>query len=109
MNTLSQDEINFLFVTACDAARQSGSVIKNHFGKQKKVSYKGRINLVTDVDYKSEETIINIIKSNFPEHDIISEESNPDIKGSSFRWIIDPLDGTVNYAHNYPFIAVSIA
>ena len=109
MNKLSQDEINSLFDTACDAARQSGSIIKKHFGKQKKISYKGRIDLVTDVDYKSEETIINVIKSSFPEHDIITEESDPDIKGSSFRWIIDPVDGTVNYAHNYPFVAVSIA
>ncbi|HDY89667.1 MAG TPA: inositol monophosphatase [bacterium] len=109
MKTLSQDEKNELFQTATAAARLAGAILKDHFEKHKEISYKGRINIVTDVDYRSEEEIINLIKSRYPEHDIIAEESNNEIIGSPFRWVIDPLDGTVNYAHDFPFFAVSIA
>ncbi|MFC1490040.1 inositol monophosphatase family protein [Candidatus Latescibacterota bacterium] len=109
MEQISENEkINFL-KTACDAARESGEILRSHFGKKNEISYKGRIDLVTDVDIKSEKAIINIIKSQYPDHDIITEETDPKLKGSKFRWIIDPVDGTVNYAHNYPFAAVSIA
>jgi myo-inositol-1(or 4)-monophosphatase len=109
MKKLSQSEKNDLFETACSAVRQSGALLKKHFGKQKEIRYKGRIDPVTNVDLQSEKTIINFIKSRFPDHDIITEESHFEIRGSPFRWIIDPLDGTVNYAHDYPFISVSVA
>ena len=97
------------FQTASIAARESGKIIKNQFGKKKEIMFKGRINPVTDVDMKSEAAIIEIIKNQYPDHDIITEESQIELAGSPFRWIIDPLDGTVNYSHDYPVCAVSIA
>ncbi|MFC1650233.1 inositol monophosphatase family protein [Candidatus Latescibacterota bacterium] len=109
MKPLTEDDKKSFLATAIDAAKESGEIILRSFGKQNEISYKGRIDIVTDVDIKSEKAIIKIIKSRFPGHDIITEENNPELKSSKFRWIIDPIDGTVNYAHNYPFVAVSIA
>ncbi|MCX5715635.1 MAG: inositol monophosphatase family protein [Candidatus Omnitrophica bacterium] len=94
---------------AIEAALKSGRFIKNSVGKIKKISYKGRINLVTDVDKKSEDIIIKKIRSAFPDHSILSEESSPRYGNSEFKWIIDPLDGTTNFAHSFPFFCVSIA
>ena len=108
MKIISDKEKSSFFQTACEAARLSGEIIKKNFMKQKEISFKGRINLVTDVDFKSEETIINHIKTLHPDHDIITEESIQEDRGLPCRWIIDPLDGTVNYAHDYPIVAVSI-
>ena len=109
MQESSQCDMSELFHIACEAAHHAGTILKNQYGKQKEILYKSRIDLVTDVDIKSEKAILTLIKSRYPGHDIITEESNPELQDSDFRWIIDPLDGTVNYAHNYPFIAVSIA
>lgn len=93
---------------AIDAALKSGLFIKRSVGKIGKISYKGRDNIVTDVDKKAEGMIIKEILSHFSDHAILSEESRP-IKGDSgYRWIIDPLDGTTNFAHAFPFFAVSI-
>jgi len=98
-----------LFETACTAARTAGAILMEHYGKQKKISYKGRIDLVTNADIESEHAIIELIHNRWPSHDIITEESKPGLSGSPFRWVIDPLDGTVNYAHDIPFFAVSVA
>ncbi len=98
-----------LFNLAKEAAYQAGLILKSHFGKKKDISYKGRIDLVTEVDLKSEKAIVSLIKSRYPDHDIITEETDFTQKGSPWRWIIDPLDGTVNYAHDYPLACVSIA
>ena len=73
------------------------------------VRYKGEINLVTEADLLSEALIVERIRRSFPGHDILAEESPETTKGSCFRWIIDPLDGTTNYAHGYPIFCVSIA
>ena len=94
---------------AVDAAVMSGDLIKRSLGKIKTLSYKGRDNLVTDVDERSESMIINKIRSNFPDHSILSEEGAPKKSGSPYRWIIDPLDGTTNFIHAFPFFSVSIA
>jgi myo-inositol-1(or 4)-monophosphatase len=98
-----------LFETACEAVLEAGRHLRKYFGKQKEIAYKSRIDPVTNVDLASEETIIRIIKSRHPGHDIITEESHIALSGSPFRWIIDPLDGTVNYAHDFPIAAVSVA
>ena len=110
MQAVSDKEKEVIYSTACVAARKAGAILREGFGigKGKNISYKGRINPVTETDIKSEKAIVETIRKAFPEHDIITEESNPDIKGSPVKWIIDPLDGTVNYAHNFPFVAVSI-
>ena len=94
---------------AVDLARKSGALLKEKFSQTHKIQYKGDINLVTEADKMSEDLIIAAISQKFPDHGILSEES-PVITGvGKLRWIIDPLDGTTNYAHGYPVFCVSIA
>lgn len=94
---------------AIEAAVAGGELIKKSIGNTGKISYKGRINIVTDVDKASEAMIISRIGRAFPEHSILSEERLPRERASSYRWIIDPLDGTTNFVHGFPFFSVSIA
>lgn len=94
---------------ALKAALRSGLFIKNSVGRVLEISRKGRDNIVTDVDKKSEAMIIGNILKAFPGHSILSEESPPRSGRSPYRWIIDPLDGTTNFAHAFPFFCVSIA
>lgn len=94
---------------ALRAAKKSGLLIKKSVGKISEVSYKGRDNIVTDVDKASEKLIIGIIRRAFPGHSILSEESSPLDSGSRYKWVIDPIDGTTNFAHAFPFFCVSIA
>jgi len=94
---------------AIDAALKAGEIITKHSGKVKKIGFKDEVNLVTEVDRISEEAIIKIIHSEFPEHGILTEESKEKKSASDFKWVIDPLDGTTNYAHNLPIYCVSIA
>lgn len=93
------------------AALQAGVVLKEHFGKvsPSMISEKAKNDFVTDVDKKSETIIKNLIRSHFNDHDILAEESAPEKHSSPFRWIIDPLDGTLNYIHGLPSFAISIA
>lgn len=94
---------------AVELARQSGTLLREKFSHAHTIHYKGDINIVTEADQFSENLIIGAIKHRFPEHGILSEES-PAIAGTGkIRWIIDPLDGTTNYAHGYPVFCVSIA
>lgn len=89
-------------------ACQAGEILKDGYGKVHKIDYKGVIDLVTEVDRASEEFILSEIRKKFPEDAIVAEE-NGRFEGSSQRmWFIDPLDGTVNYAHGIPIFAVSI-
>jgi len=75
-----------------------------------KISNKEGINnLVTEVDHASEKAIIDVIKQNFPEHHILSEECGDLVQDSEYKWIIDPIDGTVNFAHRIPICCISIA
>lgn len=94
---------------AIEAAKEAGRLIKKSVGKSGKFTYKARFNIVTATDKKAEGMIIKKIASNFPSHSILSEESKPREGSSSFRWIIDPIDGTTNFAHAFPFFCVSIA
>ena len=89
-------------------AREAGTLLKERFHRRHHVSYKGAINLVTEADLMSEKLLISRIRSAFPGHDIVSEESEMANTGSPFRWIIDPLDGTTNYAHGLPLFCVSL-
>lgn len=90
-------------------ARKAGALLKERFHHTHEISFKGRINIVTEADMMSEELLMNAIRERFPGHDIISEETAGLLTGSPYRWIIDPLDGTTNYAHGFPVFAVSIA
>lgn len=92
-----------------EATRESGKIIHSHFQGTFKVENKEGINnLVTEVDKMSETRIIEIIKKHFPAHSIISEEIGELKKDSPYEWIIDPIDGTVNFAHSIPICCVSI-
>jgi myo-inositol-1(or 4)-monophosphatase len=112
---------NFLN-TAIEAVKEAGAIQKERFGENFKIEHKGEINLVTEVDYQCEKVIIDIIKRDYPEHEILTEEAgsvqglppfySPLTKGGQnrrgFKWIIDPLDGTTNYAHHYPCFCASV-
>jgi myo-inositol-1(or 4)-monophosphatase len=94
---------------AIKAALKAGKILTEHAGKVQKIGYKDEVNLVTEVDCLSEENIIGIIKDAFPEHSIMTEESEGKKTESEYKWVIDPLDGTTNYAHDFPSYCVSIA
>jgi len=94
---------------AIRAAKEAGDILRKNLGKIKRIDYKGRVSLVTDVDRKAEKKIIGIIKEKYPSYDILTEERRIEEKGSQYKWIIDPLDGTTNYVHGYPRYCVSIA
>jgi len=94
---------------AKNCAIESGKIIRKGFFAPKRVSYKGFGNPVTEYDKASEKLIVSRIKKNFPDFSILTEEGLSVNKDSKNKWIIDPLDGTVNFAHCIPFVAVSIA
>ncbi|MCK5255657.1 MAG: inositol monophosphatase [Deltaproteobacteria bacterium] len=94
---------------ALKAVKEGSAILMKYFGKIKSIDYKGEINLVTEADQRSEEVILSIIKDSYPNHRILAEETGESGNSSSFKWIIDPLDGTTNYAHGYPCFCVSLA
>lgn len=90
-------------------ARDAGRILTDRLGTRINVSYKGEaINLVTDVDLASEQLIREGIATHYPRHQVLAEEGGLNDRTSDYRWIVDPLDGTTNYAHGYPVFAVSI-
>jgi len=96
---------------AVQTARDAGSILVDRLGRALQVSNKGDIDLVTEADLASEKLIIERIKSHYPRHAILAEESGASefVAGTGeWKWIIDPLDGTTNYAHGYPCFCVSI-
>lgn len=104
--------IEKLTQTAIDAALKAGAILKRGFGASFKIYNKeGKNNLVTEFDHKAESIIINSIKEVFPDHEFLAEESGESgaKNNDNVRWIIDPLDGTVNFAHGIPIFSISIA
>ena len=93
---------------AKDAALRAGRILKDNVTGTRDISYKGEINMVTEMDRLSEKTIVETILKTFPGHGILAEEGSSVESNSGFLWVIDPLDGTTNYAHGYPSFAVSI-
>ena len=93
---------------AIATAKEAGRIQNLYFGRSNKVEYKGEINPVTEVDRLCEKAIVEMILGTFPDHDILTEESPFKGKGSPWKWIIDPLDGTANYLHGFPCFSVSI-
>jgi myo-inositol-1(or 4)-monophosphatase len=90
-------------------AREAGAILRAGYSKEHQVSYKGIIDLVTEVDHQSEDYLLGEVRRDFPDHHIFSEESGIIQGNQEHIWYIDPLDGTVNYAHHVPFFSVSIA
>jgi len=91
-----------------DLAREAGVLLMSFFGKVS-IEYKGEVDLVTKADRASEKMIVERIRKQWPEHDLIGEEGSRRETGSDFRWYVDPLDGTTNFAHRYPVFCVSMA
>jgi myo-inositol-1(or 4)-monophosphatase len=93
---------------AIQLAFESGRIQKKYFEKALSISYKGEINLVTNVDVECQGRIIELLAEHFPDDEVISEEKTNVYESGKNKWIIDPLDGTTNYAHGYPFFCTSI-
>lgn len=92
-----------------EIAQEAGEIIKEGFGKKFSIEFKtNESNLVTEIDKKSEQTIINYVRKKFPTHSILAEESGESQSSSDYCWVIDPLDGTTNFAHGFPIFSVSI-
>ena len=90
-------------------AKEAGSVIREGFGKSFKIEYKtGENNLVTEIDKASEKVITDFIWKKYPSHSILAEEGSGEQQDSEYLWVIDPLDGTTNFAHGLPIFSVSI-
>lgn len=98
-----------LLDVAVRAARASGRIQKRSLTGSFRIGFKGESNLVTDVDLLCEERIVALIRRHFPSHGFFAEERGETSGTSPYRWIIDPLDGTTNYAHGYPCFCTSIA
>jgi myo-inositol-1(or 4)-monophosphatase len=94
---------------AKQTALEAGRMLLRGANKPHTIDRKGVVNLVTEMDLKSEKLIYRAIRKEFPSHSILAEEGSSEDTGSDFRWIVDPLDGTTNYAHHYPVWCVSIA
>ena len=90
-------------------AREAGAILRAGYDTEHQVDYKGVIDLVTEVDHQSEAYLLGEVQRDFPEHHIFSEESGVIEGNDEDIWYIDPLDGTVNYAHHVPVFSVSIA
>jgi myo-inositol-1(or 4)-monophosphatase len=94
---------------ALSAANEAGEVLRTGFGSQHSVRYKGEVDLVTEVDEQAEQVIREILLEPFPAYGMLAEEGGALVGEEDARWIVDPLDGTTNYAHQLPIFCVSIA
>lgn len=109
MHFASRYLCSMLKTTLLEAAEAAGTIMRDSFNGTFKISNKEGINnLVTEIDHASEKAIIDIIKKNYPNHFILSEEIGELVMDSAYKWIIDPIDGTVNYANGIPICCVSI-
>ncbi|HVP37978.1 MAG TPA: inositol monophosphatase family protein [Candidatus Saccharimonadales bacterium] len=100
-----------LLRVAVEAARAGGAVLRRSFGAGHAYARKGVIDLVTSTDLAAEAAILRVLRRRVPDHEVLAEESGAHASrgGSPFRWLIDPLDGTTNFAHGYPFVCTSVA
>ena len=90
-------------------AKEAGEIVREGFGKKVKIEYKSNeTNLVTEIDKASEKHITDFIRKKYPGHDILAEEGSEKKSGSEYLWVVDPLDGTTNFAHGLPIFSVSI-
>lgn len=94
---------------AIDLARRAGALLREHFGAIHQEAHKGAVELVTEVDLASERMIVAALRERWPDQAIEAEEGSGREAKTPYRWFVDPLDGTHNYAHGYPHFAVSLA
>ncbi len=98
------------FISGMSAiAREAGALLMHHFHEHLKIEYKGEADLVTAADRASEKLIRERIRQGWPTHDVLGEEQGLSDSGSEYRWYVDPLDGTTNFAHGFPVFCVSMA
>jgi len=90
-------------------AREAGALLMSYFDRHIKIEYKGDVDLVTAADRASEKLIAERLRERWPQHGIVGEEGTRSDTGADYRWYVDPLDGTTNFAHGYPVFCVSIA
>ncbi|KAK5831538.1 Inositol monophosphatase [Gossypium arboreum] len=99
--------------TAVDAAKKAGEIIRKGFYQTKHVEHKGQVDLVTETDKACEDLVFNHLKQHYPSHKFIGEETTAAYGTSELTdeptWIVDPLDGTTNFVHGFPFVCVSIS
>ncbi len=107
---MSSTSLNLFLDVATEAALAAGAILQHYWGNLEDVREKGRPgDLITEADRAAEAEVLKILKRHFPDHQVLAEESGQQGDGSSaFLWAIDPLDGTTNYAHQFPFFATSI-
>jgi myo-inositol-1(or 4)-monophosphatase len=94
---------------AINAAREAGHVLFTNFNAKKNVQHKGKGNLVTEIDLLAEKAVMEILKYEYSDHKILSEETNNTTTTSGYTWIVDPLDGTNNYVYGIPFFCTNVA
>src|ERR1700738_215868 len=102
-------DMNPFLEVAMEAACEAGGILMAEFARPVDISYKGEVDIVTQADRRSEQAIVTRLRTRFPKHAIGAEEGGGSESDSPFRWHVDPLDGTTNFAHGYPCFAVSIA
>jgi len=96
-------------VFAAEAARAAGAVLRDRFGRPHDIRFKGTVDMVTEADRAAEALIAAMIRARYPDHGLLGEEGARGAEtASAFRWVVDPLDGTTNFAHDLPHFAVSI-
>ncbi|MFZ5470766.1 MAG: inositol monophosphatase family protein [Myxococcota bacterium] len=98
-----------LLAAVTEAARLAGRILSERFTQARTIELKGEIDLVTDADKASEEVLLRFIHARYPDHGVLAEESGLSVAAGPYRWLVDPLDGTTNYAHRVPHFCVSVA
>jgi len=101
--------LNSYLETAIDIAQEAGKILREEVERPPTIAYKGDFDLVTQADRRSEQLIVTRLRENFPQHAVAAEEGTGTDTGSDYRWHVDPLDGTTNFAHGYPCFCVSMA
>src|ERR1051326_1864405 len=94
--------------TAIEIAREAGALLSNYFERRVPFELKGEFDLVTEADRASERLVVERLRSHFPSHSIVGEEGGGHEGSSEFRWFVDPLDGTTNFAHSFPMFNVTL-
>ncbi|KAJ7967801.1 Inositol-1-monophosphatase [Quillaja saponaria] len=111
-NSLNLDSLSEFLASPVDAAKKAGETIRKWFYQTKNVVHKGEVDLVTETDKACEDLIFNLLKQHFPTHKFIGEETAAAGRAADLTeeptWIVDPLDGTTNFVHGFPFVCVSI-
>jgi myo-inositol-1(or 4)-monophosphatase len=106
--------MNSYLEVAIEAAREAGGILLTELDRPVNISYKGEVDIVTQADKRSEQAIVTHLRTHFPKHAIVGEEggaqsaSTAQAPGAQFTWYVDPLDGTTNFAHGFPWFCVSI-